>query len=406
MLLVLHGFVVDGDADAGAGEHLTAFQAHRRRHGLLDPAGHPGGIATVPNLREQDTELVATYAGRYVPRPDRILDPSRNLNEELVAGPMAQAVVHHLEPVQVQIEDGEDGVRRPGHPGEGPTEKVHVEGPVRKPRQVVVEGLPGQLLLQSLPGGGVGQGPHDPIRVALGIPLSNAPAENPEVIPVLLSDSMFAVEGLRSVLPVGGQICLYLSQIVGMDPVQPGPGIGPHLPFLQTQHGLPTGRVVDLAGLEIPVPEPVLRPTQGQGVPLLALRQGLLGPFPLSDVLTGRHQRYWIAFGITDHVGEEPYWEDLPSLTGVARIPRPPLHGLDLFEREGLGSSRRSEDADVLSPQLLPGVPVQFGVGGVGVEDHPLQIRDGNPQLHGLQGLLEAEFLAYQTDLLPDIPNQ
>ena len=58
-------------------------------------------------LRQQDDELLAALAERQVDLPDDRADPPRELGQHRVAGPMAEPVVHRLEPVQVEGEHAE-----------------------------------------------------------------------------------------------------------------------------------------------------------------------------------------------------------------------------------------------------------------------------------------------------------
>ena len=56
-------------------------------------------------IADQHRELIAAEARRGVLRPDGCADPLGDLHEQLIARRVAPAVVHHLEPVEVQEQD-------------------------------------------------------------------------------------------------------------------------------------------------------------------------------------------------------------------------------------------------------------------------------------------------------------
>ena len=107
--LVLGG--VDGDADAGGDEDLVAAEVDRRRQALVDAVGHPHGVADVAPPFEQDRELVAADAGDGVRGAQRRGERAGDLDQQLVAHQVAEAVVDDLEAVEVEEEDGGQPLR-------------------------------------------------------------------------------------------------------------------------------------------------------------------------------------------------------------------------------------------------------------------------------------------------------
>ncbi len=84
-----------------------------------------------------------------------------------------------------------------------------------------------------------------------------------------------------------------------MDPAQPFFRSIRYFLVVKTQHGLPSVRVENRVGAQVPVPESVVGAARGEGVALFALAERLLGFFALRDVA-----------GILDHVREPPVRRD------------------------------------------------------------------------------------------------
>ena len=96
---------------------------------------------------EQQGELVAAEPGREVVVPDAALDPLGDRAEEPVAGGVAEGVVHDLEVVEVEEQDGEDASRAASS-ARLSLDLLGEHRPVREPRQRVVVGLVAELLLE------------------------------------------------------------------------------------------------------------------------------------------------------------------------------------------------------------------------------------------------------------------
>ena len=98
-------------------------------------------------LLEQERELVAAEPGEGVARADRRGEAPRDLLEQLVAGVVAERVVHLLEAVEVDEQHGERlaGARRAGQRLVEPVAEERTVGEAREP---VVEGLVRELVLE------------------------------------------------------------------------------------------------------------------------------------------------------------------------------------------------------------------------------------------------------------------
>ena len=97
--------LVEGDADAGADGDLPADQGERRAQGGQDPLGeHPRRLEI--RVLGQDGELVAAQPADGVVLAQAAAQPGPDLAQQPVPGAVTQAVVDHLEVVQVDEEHG------------------------------------------------------------------------------------------------------------------------------------------------------------------------------------------------------------------------------------------------------------------------------------------------------------
>ena len=110
--------------------------------GVLEQRGHPrpevlGADRGVEVLADDD-ELVSAEARDRVRRPGRLLQPVGDLDQEQIAGPVAEVVVHELEPVEIPEDDG-DGAAVPMRTSESARQAVVEERLVGKAGQRVVK---------------------------------------------------------------------------------------------------------------------------------------------------------------------------------------------------------------------------------------------------------------------------
>ena len=100
----------DRDADAGPRVDLAPFDQHRFVQGVEDALGHLDDGGRIRSVLQQDGELVATEPRRGVARAQATAQPVGDGTQQLVAGTVAEAVVDHLEVVEV-----DEGHRGGGH---------------------------------------------------------------------------------------------------------------------------------------------------------------------------------------------------------------------------------------------------------------------------------------------------
>ena len=111
------------------GRRTSSEEADRRRLRLIG----------APDVLDHHDELVATQPGDHVASASGGLQPVRQRLEELVAGRVSQPVVHALEPVQIEEQDGDHAPPSPG-PREGAAKVLRQEVAVGQAGQRVVEG--------------------------------------------------------------------------------------------------------------------------------------------------------------------------------------------------------------------------------------------------------------------------
>ena len=138
------------DADAGGHEHLAFHERDRSRDRLGQPFGHQLGGLLAGDVVAQDGELVAAEAGDDVGRAHGRAQPVGHRDQQAVAGGVAEAVVHHLEPVEVE-EQHRDALVVALGVGELAAEALDEVQAVREAGERVVDRLVRERLAARLP---------------------------------------------------------------------------------------------------------------------------------------------------------------------------------------------------------------------------------------------------------------
>ncbi len=141
--------VVEGaarDPDADRGRQLLALDAERRLERLGQALGDGRRVASV---LEQDRELVAAEAGARVAVPQAGADAVGDLQQQLVARLVPEAVVDGLEVVEVEEQDRDRFLERLAQ-GQGVLDPVAEQAAIGQVGEGIVEGLVGELLLELL----------------------------------------------------------------------------------------------------------------------------------------------------------------------------------------------------------------------------------------------------------------
>ena len=97
---------VKRNADAGRQVELMAVDDHRLGERGEHAVGHERGFLHVRQARQQHDELVAAQTGEQILVAHAARQPARRQREHAVAGRVAERVVHGLEVVEVEKQDG------------------------------------------------------------------------------------------------------------------------------------------------------------------------------------------------------------------------------------------------------------------------------------------------------------
>ena len=165
-----------------------------RGQGLPHPFGGLGPSFGAGVLQE-DGELIPAEPGDRVGRPHRSPQAFGHRQEQLVPGGVAEAVVHGLEPVEIEEQD------RGGRPaalgaGQCVGHPVDEQGPVGQGRERIMERLAGEFGLQVLAFGDVvDEGVEDVARSEPGGPHGQFHGELPPVAGLAVQLQPLAEDG-------------------------------------------------------------------------------------------------------------------------------------------------------------------------------------------------------------------
>jgi hypothetical protein len=135
------------DARAAAHGQLLVGRAHRRRERVDHALGGLDRFVAMLDVLQQQRELVTAEAGRRVTGADARGQALADLDQHLVAGGVAEAVVDDLEVVEVQEDHGHAAVLAPAA-SERMAYALDEQRAVGQARDRVVERLVGELLLE------------------------------------------------------------------------------------------------------------------------------------------------------------------------------------------------------------------------------------------------------------------
>ncbi len=99
-----------GDADAGGDAGPLAIEVERGPDAVQDPLGDLNHGRRLGQLGQHDREFVAAQAAQAVARPQNLPQALGDLDQQEIAGVMAEAVIDLLEAVQVEQQQGSRGL--------------------------------------------------------------------------------------------------------------------------------------------------------------------------------------------------------------------------------------------------------------------------------------------------------
>ena len=276
------------DADAERHEHLVPLHAEALRERAVQTVGHFRGAVGLAQAAEHDDELVAAHAAQRgaghqlsraasardarhrVGAAQAAVEPPRGLDQQFVAGVVAEAVVDHLEAIEIQEHHDHLEVGMPLRMLEQAAQAIHQQHAVGEPGQGV-----GHLAF-----GDVGERPGHAGGVPGGVAHRHRPGQHPAVGVGAALDAVLVLE-------VGGrsdqvlvQRRLERAEIVGVHAVVPRVERREQRLLVVAEHRPPARREVALVGVEPPVPDAVVGAAHRQRVALLAFLERPLGPLP------------------------------------------------------------------------------------------------------------------------------
>ena len=199
---------------------------------------------------------------------------------------MPEAVVDHLEPVEVEVEHRESAATPHAlELGEPAPESFDENRAVAEAGQRIEEPGIAQPFLRNRLLGRVGQRPGDPDRAAAGASHGHSAAEEPPVGAVLVTDSMLVLKVIGGPGERRFQCRLEVGRVIRMDAFRPLVGTAGTGIRRQAEHCTPPAREIELLRPKVPFPQSVVRPFRRQRQPLFAAFECVLGVRPLGDVM-------------------------------------------------------------------------------------------------------------------------
>ena len=274
-----------GVANAGGDDHPLGIQRVGGRDAFHHAFEQAFAVADRAQPGHEDHELVAAQAGHTVQAPQRPREAACHHHQQAVARAVAQAVVHGLESVQVEV----------GHAQLGAVLAGQVHAFLQLARQQHAVGQAGEGVKQRQPlqhhlllalGGHVdGHAQH-----AGGVALAVKPHDLAQVAHPAggLAGRVHTPGGVKRGAGVGGvarQLGVDAFDVVGRNGVGPLHRQGRVARGLQAAHGAPAAVARDQAGLQVPVPPPQRRGREGERQQLFALAHLFFLALAVGDVV-------------------------------------------------------------------------------------------------------------------------
>lgn len=264
-----------------------ALEAERLVDRLADLVRHADGLGGGVDVVQQHHELVAALAGRQVAGPQAAAQALGRLDQQGVAGGVAEAVVDGLEAVEVEEQHREAGRVAPGDEQAG-VEVFEEHRPVGEAGEGVVGGQVMHALLGGLAFGDVGEGHDHAAQLAVGVHVRGVGHQRGEQTAVgplqlLLEAVSLALGQTLSERPAAGE------RVVGVERLEAAPQ---QVPVAVAQHGGQAGVDEGEAQLRVEGGDAVLGQVDQRAVAQLAGPQGRAGAGQLAGPLAGDAQGY------------------------------------------------------------------------------------------------------------------
>ncbi len=238
VIRVLVGGVAEGNPDARRSENFFPAEYERRCQYLHEPVRSQPRVARIFKIIEQDREFVsaqARHGERFSQARDRICHSQALLQsighgeQELISNQVAQAVVDHLESIEVQEENRKQMIFSAFRVFDQASESINEQKPIGQARQWVRHLSFGNVGLRS------GHARGHPGSVANGEPSAQHPAKGP----VFVQHAMLALEMRGQSFLMGGELFFHSFTIRVMNSFKPFFRPVPDFIFVEAQHGFP-----------------------------------------------------------------------------------------------------------------------------------------------------------------------
>ena len=184
-------------------------------------------------------------------------------DEQLVADDMAQTVVHQLEAIEIQEQDGVQAVRPSAAPCQRSAQAVEEQHAIGQAGQRI-----GHLAQRD-----VGHRAGHAIAAIVAVPDRQAARQHPAIAAVLVAARRCSFSNC-GVCPATMALDRFPQRrhvVLGARDRASRPGCADRSLLVQPEHQLPTRRDVERASPQVPVPDAVVRATNGERVALLAV---------------------------------------------------------------------------------------------------------------------------------------
>ena len=276
-------------ADGGGADDLLAVELEWLADRVQHVTGEGQRLVRARDILQQNGEFVAAQPGERVAGADLLAQPQGKRNQQLVAAQMAHALVHDLEAVEVDQQDGEAHILAGAAAARHRlTQSVGQQGAVRQGGQRVVQRVMLHPFLGDLARGDVGLRAGDAGGLLRHVAHRLAPDQHPVIAAIGVQHAVLALEMAAGPGQMRVELRGDLLHVARVDAAEPFLRRIADFLVVIAQHFLPAPREEDAVLLQVPVPQPVIGARRGQRIAFLAAPQGFLARLALGDVGEGR----------------------------------------------------------------------------------------------------------------------
>jgi hypothetical protein len=194
--------------------------------------------------------------------------PPRDADQQAISDGVAELVVDLLEAVEVDEHDGAAGGRVTAGTLQQMLDAVHEQCAVGQSGERVVQGLVLEAKLRRALVGHVRQRAGHPDRLPIHTATDQSARRHPPPVTVSMTQAMLTLQVVRASGQMGLDRLLQAGPVIGRHAVKPRrrPSLAGSLG--QSEDRVPARREVDPAGLQVPVPDPVVGSTGRERVAL------------------------------------------------------------------------------------------------------------------------------------------